>query len=289
MMALEPTNIHHDNVSSLRSSFDASSTTVNSSWPSLPGDTSTEQRRTHSYTYGFGAPSRNSHKIHLPNVNPPGGPSQAIPDNLFSFPSARSHSPARSSSSSSSPYSFNTASTTPTIDGRPSPYPTSTSPSLLTNQRPQSSSKRNLPHDGESWHTHGHDANSHEPTSKRRRPSVVSPASPIDPPTRSRGTRASSTSSSSIAGPSSLKTHEEGTPNPSNGTSKPALLSPSQKRANHIQSEQKRRANIRRGYEALCDAVPALREAIKAEEEAGAFVCHLSPASACSNNCMNRR
>ncbi|KAI0749445.1 hypothetical protein C8Q80DRAFT_1075015, partial [Daedaleopsis nitida] len=45
------------------------------------------------------------------------------------------------------------------------------------------------------------------------------------------------------------------------------LLSPSQKRANHIQSEQKRRANIRRGYEALCDAVPALREAIRVEEE----------------------
>ncbi len=50
-------------------------------------------------------------------------------------------------------------------------------------------------------------------------------------------------------------------------SSKGALLSPSQKRANHIQSEQKRRANIRRGYEALCDTVPALREAIRAEEE----------------------
>ncbi|KAI0833308.1 hypothetical protein BC628DRAFT_1335094 [Trametes gibbosa] len=48
---------------------------------------------------------------------------------------------------------------------------------------------------------------------------------------------------------------------------KGALLSPSQKRANHIQSEQKRRANIRRGYEALCEAVPALRDAIRAEEE----------------------
>ncbi|GBE88307.1 hypothetical protein SCP_1301220 [Sparassis crispa] len=52
--------------------------------------------------------------------------------------------------------------------------------------------------------------------------------------------------------------------------SKPALLSPSQKRANHIQSEQKRRANIRRGYEALCDAVPALREAIRLDDEASA-------------------
>ncbi|KAJ7928842.1 hypothetical protein B0H13DRAFT_2181820 [Mycena leptocephala] len=47
---------------------------------------------------------------------------------------------------------------------------------------------------------------------------------------------------------------------------KPALLSPSQKKANHIQSEQKRRANIRRGYEALCEAVPALRDAIREEE-----------------------
>lgn len=46
-----------------------------------------------------------------------------------------------------------------------------------------------------------------------------------------------------------------------------ALLSPSQKKANHIQSEQKRRANIRRGYDALCETVPALREACQAEDE----------------------
>ena len=49
---------------------------------------------------------------------------------------------------------------------------------------------------------------------------------------------------------------------------KPNLLSVSQKKANHIQSEQKRRANIRRGYAALCETVPALREAIREEEEA---------------------
>ncbi|KAF8529865.1 hypothetical protein JB92DRAFT_3081264 [Gautieria morchelliformis] len=48
---------------------------------------------------------------------------------------------------------------------------------------------------------------------------------------------------------------------------KATLLSAQQKKANHIQSEQKRRANIRRGYEALCETVPALREAIRAEEE----------------------
>ncbi|KAI6123569.1 hypothetical protein EDD16DRAFT_1471613 [Pisolithus croceorrhizus] len=46
-----------------------------------------------------------------------------------------------------------------------------------------------------------------------------------------------------------------------------ALLSASQKKANHIQSEQKRRANIRRGYDALCEIVPTLREACQAEEE----------------------
>ena len=46
-----------------------------------------------------------------------------------------------------------------------------------------------------------------------------------------------------------------------------ALLSPSQKKANHIQSEQKRRANIRRGYDALCETVPALREACQVEDE----------------------
>lgn len=49
--------------------------------------------------------------------------------------------------------------------------------------------------------------------------------------------------------------------------SRATLLSPSQKKANHIQSEQKRRANIRRGYDTLCETVPALREACQAEDE----------------------
>ncbi|KAF8525776.1 hypothetical protein BU17DRAFT_74216 [Hysterangium stoloniferum] len=53
-----------------------------------------------------------------------------------------------------------------------------------------------------------------------------------------------------------------------NNRIKPPLLTAQQKKANHIQSEQKRRANIRRGYEALCETIPALREAIRTEEEA---------------------
>jgi hypothetical protein len=61
--------------------------------------------------------------------------------------------------------------------------------------------------------------------------------------------------------------HHHG-PERTSHSAKPPLLTTSQKKANHIQSEQKRRANIRRGYEALCEIVPALREAIKAEEEA---------------------
>jgi hypothetical protein len=62
------------------------------------------------------------------------------------------------------------------------------------------------------------------------------------------------------------------TPSQATSGSKPALLSASQKKANHIQSEQKRRANIRRGYEALCETIPTLREAIRAEEEASSGV-----------------
>ncbi|KAH9929995.1 uncharacterized protein B0H18DRAFT_994746 [Fomitopsis serialis] len=93
-----------------------------------------------------------------------------------------------------------------------------------------SSSKRSLPDDS-------------EPSSSKR----AKPAAP-----REKQRRQSSASASSAS-----------------KAAKPALLTPAEKRANHIQSEQKRRANIRRGYEALCAAVPALREAIAQEEANG--------------------
>ena len=82
---------------------------------------------------------------------------------------------------------------------------------------------------------------------------------------RPRPGRASSSSSSATV------TNGGGGGETSGAGAKPALLSPSQKRANHIQSEQKRRANIRKGYEALCEVVPALRDAIRAEEEKGVY------------------
>ncbi|PWY96821.1 hypothetical protein BCV70DRAFT_114766 [Testicularia cyperi] len=43
------------------------------------------------------------------------------------------------------------------------------------------------------------------------------------------------------------------------------LLTTEEKKANHIASEQKRRANIRKGYELLCEIVPSLREALERE------------------------
>ena len=110
----------------------------------------------------------------------------------------------------------------------------SSSSSSVTNLAGPSS--RPLP----SKRSHSEESSSSSTSHKRQRPS----------PSRSGG----STSSQTLTG------------------SKPALLTPSQKKANHIQSEQKRRANIRRGYEALCDTIPALREAIRAEEEASSTV-----------------
>lgn len=76
-----------------------------------------------------------------------------------------------------------------------------------------------------------------------------------------------STPATTSAGFSSPGRSSPNRPRQQQQPSKPNLLSVSQKKANHIQSEQKRRANIRRGYVALCETVPALREAIREEEE----------------------
>lgn len=70
---------------------------------------------------------------------------------------------------------------------------------------------------------------------------------------------------------------------------KQSLLSPSQKKANHIQSEQKRRANIRRGYEALCDTVPALRDAIREEEEGEVRMSQLESGSSGKSSRSKRK
>ncbi|KAF9790686.1 hypothetical protein BJ322DRAFT_407336 [Thelephora terrestris] len=99
--------------------------------------------------------------------------------------------------------------------------------------------------------------------------------------------RASDPSQSSTPSSSSsrqLAQAQEGT----SSSSRSQLLSASQKRANHIQSEQKRRANIRRGYEALCETVPALREAIRKEEEEVA-VTLVGPGNSSSRNTTRKK
>ncbi|GAA5884501.1 hypothetical protein JCM3774_004558 [Rhodotorula dairenensis] len=51
------------------------------------------------------------------------------------------------------------------------------------------------------------------------------------------------------------------------GAAKGPLLSAEQKKANHIASEQKRRAAIRKGYDGLCEVVPTLKAAVEEFEE----------------------
>ena len=122
-------------------------------------------------------------------------------------------------------------------------------------------------------------------SSSKRSFDTVSPSTPAQPPAspsysssiqkskRSRQStpplqRASDSSQSSTSSSSSRQPVQ--TQEGASSSSRSQLLSASQKRANHIQSEQKRRANIRRGYEALCETIPALKEAIRKEDEEAA-------------------
>lgn len=56
------------------------------------------------------------------------------------------------------------------------------------------------------------------------------------------------------------------------------LLTEEQKKANHIASEQKRRQNIKTGYDQLVDLVPTLNQGSKSEavilQKCKAFICH---------------
>ena len=148
-------------------------------------------------------------------------------------------------SSSSSPPSEGSALPT-------APHPSTPSDGLRSNGRlpTRSSSKRSFDTVSPSPSAQPPASTSYQSTTQRAKRSRQSPA-----PLR----RASDPSQS----PSS-RHHAQ---SQEGASSRSQLLSASQKRANHIQSEQKRRANIRRGYEALCETIPALKEAIRKEEE----------------------
>ena len=281
LMSLEP-NLHASDaeVQQQQPQHRPSPVEVNAHWPSFRS----EQPPQHGYTYGFDVPSSSSSSSRLPHRPPSShtrGERRPSPSqDLFSGPRSRSPRARGPSSASSSSLADQ--------GPRPAPFAAASAPAVLN--RSASSSKRGLP-DGD-WQGSSAGASS----AKRRRPSDVAPpqqqqaqaqrthGSPAPPVPRS--TRASSVSSST--------TTATGT---GDGAAKPALLSPSQKRANHIQSEQKRRANIRKGYEALCEVVPALRDAIRAEEETGESefalrACErqlLSPASPPHSTCGRRQ
>jgi hypothetical protein len=75
----------------------------------------------------------------------------------------------------------------------------------------------------------------------------------------------SPTSSSSTTTTSSDEYNKSKKSNASSKKMTHELLSEDQKRANHIASEQKRRANIRVGFEKLVDIVPTLSSGHRSE------------------------
>ncbi|OBZ72349.1 hypothetical protein A0H81_07757 [Grifola frondosa] len=187
-------------------------------------------------------------------IPPPPRPTVSIFSSAYSQSQANAPIPPirslSSSSASSSAFTLPPLSTSlPPDIGAHSGTPPHSATSIFHQHSSSSIPKRPLP-----------SALTSDPSSsKRPRPTPTPASHPSSPPSRSRTAPATKPRRPLSTAPQDKSVQ----PTPS----KPALLSPSQKRANHIQSEQKRRANIRRGYEALCEAVPALREAIRMEEE----------------------
>ncbi|KAH8099975.1 hypothetical protein BXZ70DRAFT_197169 [Cristinia sonorae] len=259
----------------------ASASSQMNSWPTFSSsvDQSHHQQQ-HRYTYGFGLPTATSR---IPGIyNNPFEPPLHIhtlaghpPQLPLPYPHAHSESSLRHrppqllspSSSSSLGHGFilpplpdhaqqqhqmhsqqSYSQVDPMLQHRPSlPGSTTSAPSVLL-QRSSSSAKRSFPQDNDSDTSSGTNtnANANMNMKRQRRPSTTPSLGSTTPETPSQA---------------------QPPTNAAGQGQRQALLSPSQKRANHIQSEQKRRANIRRGYEALCEVVPALREAIRAEEE----------------------
>ncbi|KAI0073450.1 hypothetical protein K474DRAFT_192491 [Panus rudis PR-1116 ss-1] len=272
-LAMGNMGVSTQDILSSSSSKGKSAVGASSTWPSFgPNDPGPQQQQQkQSYTYGFGvqphdyrpsaAASSSSSRIHdnflLPNSSSAASGSTTLPfplphshseSSLRHHPSNRPSSPSIFSLPSSTHQQPSNSSTGRSFNDRPPSISASSAPSVL---EINTGSKRSLPPDEDDLNSPSSSAtstqgNSQTTANKRRRSSAVDTKPLV----------------ASAPSPSDSQQNGSG--------SRQALLSPSQKRANHIQSEQKRRANIRRGYEALCEVVPALREAIKAEEAASA-------------------
>ncbi|TCD65145.1 hypothetical protein EIP91_003038 [Steccherinum ochraceum] len=281
----------HKKMQTITATAAASASAMNG-WPTFASSTDPNNHhhgQQHRYTYGFGVPSHlrvdlssspspRSNGNGTIYANPFEPPLHVHPPQLpLPYPHAHSDSSLRHRQSSIHSQSSPTSSTHGHGHGFMLPplpdhaqqqmhvhSPTSYSPidTLLQPSRPQhpgissttsapsvllqrkASSKRTHPADNNDSDTSSSTTHAHAHAKRQRRPSTTPSADSSTPSDRDRGQP------------------------PTTGAQRQTLLSPSQKRANHIQSEQKRRANIRRGYEALCEVVPTLREAIRAEEDA---------------------
>ena len=212
------------------------------------------------YTYlnhsPFHLPSPPFHYLKHRHPNLHHAPRPPLPHHHHSssYPSNHRHPPSiaiaplhtLSHSADTPPLSSSSTSTVHSLAQPHMPSPSPSIPPIHPNRlSPPTSAKRPLPHD----------PSASSSSNKRSR------SSPLLPPHSS----ASSTADGSYPTQNCVQ-RTASQPRTTGG--KPTLLTPSQKKANHIQSEQKRRANIRRGYEKLCETVPSLRDAIR-EEEAG--------------------
>ncbi|CAL1716248.1 unnamed protein product [Somion occarium] len=235
-------------------SVQRSTATAPNYWPGFGSDPPASSQR--QYTYGFGA---HSHDYRPSSSSPTSSSRVQDPWSSSHFPAPLPHSQSDSSLRHHRPSSPSPFVLPPIPDHAPYSYQ---QPSH-NNTRPPSISLQSapavIPPFSNSKRSHPQDHDADLTSTKRRRPSTADVE--MKPPPIV--TLAPSTSNASSSPPSSTATPTSEHAGPQ---SRQSLLSPSQKRANHIQSEQKRRANIRRGYEALCEAVPALREAIKLEE-----------------------
>lgn len=300
-----------DKMQTITATAAASASTMNG-WPSFASPTDPNNhhhhhsQQHHRYTYGFGAPSHlrvdlsSSSSAQRSNgngtiyANPFEPPLHVHPPQLpIPYPHAHSESSLRHRPPSLHSQSSPTSSThghghgfmlppLPDHAAQQMHSPTTYSPIDTLLQQHQQQQQQRPQHPGIS------STSSAPCVLAQRKPSTTTKRT--HPTDNDSDTSSSTTHAKRQRRPSTTPSADSGTPEtqpPTTGAQRQTLLSPSQKRANHIQSEQKRRANIRRGYEALCEVVPSLREAIRAEEEilAAAGEC---PPLGCSVPCSFR-
>ncbi|KAM0747761.1 hypothetical protein T439DRAFT_349694 [Meredithblackwellia eburnea MCA 4105] len=179
------------------------------------------------------------------------------------FHQRKAHSPVSARSS-------NGAQSSPYIPPPPPPLPSTTASSSSLSASTSKRTANNAPNKRKAVSSsslltgpNGSNSNSTEGSSTanpppRSTPSNIPPSTFVPPTIQA---------SQIPPAPNPFPNSSSAAPSNSSSSTKPALLTPAQKKANHIASEQKRRAAIRQGYEGLCVVVPSLRAAVEEFEE----------------------